>query len=108
MIYEMRTYHCAPQKLPALHKRFEQITLKFWEKYGIQQVAFFTTLIGESNQSLTYFLKWESLAEREKKWNAFSTDPEWLVKRAETESEGIIVERIENTILSPTSYSAMK
>lgn len=108
MIYEMRTYHCAPQRLPALHNRFEKITLKFWEKYGIQQVGFFTTLIGESNQSLTYLLKWESLAERETKWDAFSTDPDWLAKRGETEAEGIIVERIENTILSPTSYSAMK
>jgi NIPSNAP len=107
-IYEMRTYHFAPQRLPALHKRFEAITLKFWEKYGIQQVGFFTTLIGDSNQSLTYLLKWESLAEREKKWDAFSQDLDWLAKRAETEVDGIIVERIENTILSPTSYSAMK
>ena len=108
MIYEMRTYHCAPQRLPALHQRFEKITLKFWQKYEIQQVGFFTTVIGESNQSLTYLLKWESLSEREKKWDAFSTDADWLKQRAETERDGIIVERIENTILLPTSYSLMK
>src|SRR6266702_6168594 len=65
MIYEMRQYRCVPGRLPALLKRFETATLKLWEKHGIRQAGFFTTLIGESNQELTYFLAWESLAERE-------------------------------------------
>jgi hypothetical protein len=108
MIFELRTYHCAPGRLPALNKRFETITLKFWEKYGIQQVGFWTTLVGPSNQALTYMLQWESLAERETKWNAFASDPEWLAKRTESEAQAIIVERIENQILAPTSYSAMR
>ena len=38
MIHEMRIYHCAPGRLPALNARFENITLKFWEKYGIKPV----------------------------------------------------------------------
>ena len=108
MIYELRTYHCAPGRLPALNDRFQSITLKFWEKYGIRQVGFWTTLIGPSNQTLTYMLQWESLAERETKWNAFAADPEWLLKRAETEAKAIIVERIENYILAPTAYSALR
>lgn len=108
MIYEMRVYHCAPGRLPALNKRFETITLKFWEKYGIQQVGFWTTLVGSSNQALTYMLRWESLAERETKWNAFASDPDWLAQRAATEAEAIIVERIENAFLNPTGYSALR
>jgi len=54
MIYELRVYRCLPGRLPALMKRFETITLKIWEKHGIKQAGFFTTLIGESNQELTY------------------------------------------------------
>ena len=108
MIHELRIYHCAPGRLPALNNRFETITLGFWKKYGIRPVGFWTTLIGESNHTLTYMLEWESLAERETKWNAFATDPEWLAKRAETEAEKIIVERIENCILTPTTYSLMR
>ena len=88
MIYEMRVYRCVPGRLPALLNRFNTITLKIWERHGIKQAGFFTTLIGESNQELTYFLAWESLADREKKWNAFAADPEWLAKRAETEKDG--------------------
>jgi len=94
--------------LPALLKRFETITLKLWDKHGIRQAGFFTTLVGESNQDLTYLLAWESLAERETKWTAFATDPEWLAARAKTEEDGQIVLTIENQLLVPTSFSSVK
>src|SRR4051812_50136106 len=108
MIYEMRIYRCVPGRLPALLKRFETVTLKVWEKHGIRQAGFFTTLIGESNQELTYFLAWESLAEREKKWAAFMTDPDWMKGRAESEADGEIVGNIVSQILAPTAFSAVK
>ena len=108
MIYETRVYRCLPGRLPALLNRFETITLKMWEKHGIRQAGFFTTLVGESNQELTYFLAWESLAEREKKWNAFATDPDWLTARAKTEEDGQIVGNIVNQLLAPTAFSTVK
>ena len=108
MIYEMRVYRCIPGRLPALLKRFETITLNLWEKHGIRQAGFFTTLVGESHQELTYFLAWESLAERDIKWNKFASDPEWLAKRAESERDGPIVASITNMFLQPTAFSAVK
>lgn len=108
MIYEMRQYRCVPGRLPALLKRFDTMTLKIWEKHGIKQAGFFTTLIGESNQELTYFLAWDSLAERETKWSAFMADPEWLEARAKTEADGQIVANIVSQILAPTAFSAVK
>ena len=108
MIYEMRVYRCVPGRLPALLKRFETATLKIWEKHGIKQAGFWTTLIGESNQELHYLLEWESLADREKKWNAFQADPEWHTKRAETEKDGPIVANVSNQFLTPTTYSSVK
>ncbi|WP_375782821.1 NIPSNAP family protein [Bradyrhizobium sp. Pha-3] len=108
MIYETRVYRCLPGRLPTLLKRFETITLKLWDKHGIRQAGFFTTLVGESNQELTYLLAWESLAEREKKWTAFATDPEWISARAKTEEDGQIVLNIVNQLLVPTSFSAVK
>ena len=108
MIYESRTYRCVPGRLPALLKRFETVTLKMFDKHGIRQAGFFTTLIGESNQELTYFLAWESLAERDQKWTAFASDPEWLAAKAKTEEDGQIVDNITNQLLVPTAFSAMK
>ena len=108
MIYEMRVYRCLPGRLPALLNRFENITLGLWQKHAIRQVGFFTTLIGESNQELTYFLAWESLAERETKWNAFQADPDWIAARAKTEESGQIVSTIASQMLTPTVFSALK
>ena len=68
MIYELRIYHCMPGRLPDLLKRFDTITLALWDKHGIRQAGFWTTLVGESNQDLTYMLAWESMAEREQKF----------------------------------------
>ena len=108
MIYELRVYRCVPGRLPALLKRFESTTLELWKKHGIRQAGFWTTLVGESNNDLTYMLAWESLAEREQKWNAFMSDPEWIDKRAESERDGPIIQTIANQIFAPTAFSSVK
>ena len=107
MLYELRIYHCVSGRLPALLNRFDTITLKLRQKHGIRQAGFWTTVIGESNQTLYYMLAGESLAERDEKWDAFATDPEWLEKRAETEKDGAIVASLSNQILQPTSFSSV-
>jgi len=107
MIHELRIYRCVPGRLPALLKRFETTTLGIWKKHGIRQAGFWTTLIGESNNDLHYMLEWESLAEREQKWNAFMSDPEWISKRAESERDGPIVQTLSSQILTPTGFSAV-
>ena len=108
MIYELRVYRSMPGKMPALLRRFEDRTLKIWERIGIRPVGFWTTLIGESNQQLTYMLAWENMAEREKLWNAFAADAEWAKVAAESEREGPLVQNIANELLRPTVFSAMK
>ena len=108
MIHELRVYHCLPGRLPALLQRFANVTLRLWDRHGIRQAGFWTVGIGESNQALYYLVAWESLEERETKWNAFAADPEWLAARAESERDGPIIERIANQILIPTAFSAVK
>jgi hypothetical protein len=108
MIYEMRVYRCLPGRLPALLKRFESVTLKLWEKHGIRPAGFFTTLIGESNQELTYMLAWESLAERDTKWTAFQGDADWIAARAKSEVDGQIIGNIVSQLLVPTAFSSVK
>jgi len=108
MIYELRVYHCLPGRLPALLKRFENVTLGLWERHGIRQAGFWTVEVGGSNQDLYYLLAWESMAEREKKWPTFMADPEWQAKRAESEKDGPILASVSNSFLKPTSFSSVK
>lgn len=108
MIIEMRVYHAAPGRMPDLLARFRDHTLGIWDKHGIRQAGFFTTVIGQSNHDLTYFLTWDSLAERERKWGAFQTDPAWVAVRAKTEANGPLITDLENQILTPTDFSSVK
>jgi hypothetical protein len=108
MIHELRIYRTVPGRLPNLLARFQNHTLRLWEKHGIRQAGFWTTLVGESSNELTYLIAWESLAERESKWNAFQSDPEWIQARAESEKDGPINLNISNQLLTPTAFSSVK
>jgi hypothetical protein len=108
MIYELRIYTCLPGRLPALLKRFESATLKIWEKHGIKQAGFWTVLIGDGNHDLYYFLAWESLADREKKWATFMADPAWIAARAESERDGPILANVKSMMMTPTAFSSVK
>jgi hypothetical protein len=108
MIYELRVYRTLPGRLPNLLKRFREHTLRIWQRHGIRQAGFFTTLVGESASDLTYFLVWDSMAEREAKWPAFQTDPEWIAARNESEKDGPINANVMNSFLVPTDFSSVK
>ena len=108
MIYELRIYRSVPGRMPALLSRFQNHTLRIWEKHGIRQAGFWTTLIGKSSQEIIYMLAWDSMAEREKRWNGFLADPEWAAVVAKTEKDGQLVDNISNQLLSPTVFSAVK
>ena len=108
MIYELRIYRCVLGRQSTLSSRFKNETLRIWEKHGIRQAGFWTTLIGKSSQEITYMLAWDSLAEREKRWSAFLTDPEWAMVVAETEKDGQLVENISSQLLTPAPFSALK
>jgi NIPSNAP len=108
MIYELRTYHCLPGRLPALLKRFETVTLPLFEKHGIKQLGFWTVGVGESNQDLIYILQWESMSDRDAKFGSFQRDPDWIEARRKSEVDGLIVASIANSILLPTAFSAAR
>jgi hypothetical protein len=101
-------YECVPGRLSDFHKLAGVVVPKFFEKHGIKQVGFWTTVIGESSQALYYMLQWDSLADREKRWSAFQADPEYASDRAPFMANGPMIANVKNSILTPTTYSAMK
>ena len=108
MLYELRTYHAMPGRLPDLNRRFAEITMDFFKKHGIQVVGFWTNELGGPSDQLLYILAWESLADREKKWSGFFSDKERLAKFAETEKNGLLLRKLTAHILRPTAYSPMQ
>lgn len=108
MIYEFRRYEVAPGKMEELHERFRKYTLKLFKKHGLKVVAFWTPVIGEATNCLTYILEFESLAAREAAWKAFLNDEEWKQIYKQSNASGQIVIKVENRIYSPTDYSPLK
>lgn len=105
MIYELRRYEVAPNKMSDLHNRFRNHTIRLFKKHGITPVLFLQPVIGEASNIFTYIVRFESLAEREKAWDAFMKDKERIDIWQKSNENGQIVLKIENKILSSTEYS---
>jgi hypothetical protein len=98
VLYELRVYEIAPGRMPAIIARFAQTTVHYFRKHGVKPVMYLEPVIGKNNE-LVYLLEWDSLAERERCWNAFMGDPGWIADRAKTEEDGPIVLSYTSTIL---------
>ncbi len=105
MIYEYRRYEVAPGRINDLHARFRDHTLELFRKHGLEVVVMWNSVIGEATNCLTYVLKFEDLASREKAWASFLADEEWKQVFRESNKNGQIVIKVDNKIFSPTDYS---
>lgn len=108
MIYELRVYRIMPGRMTDTLERFEKLIFRYWDKHGIRPLGFWTTAIGECHLDLHQLLQWDSLAERERIWTAFTSDPGFKTEFAETERSGVMVESVKNTILTPTRFSKLQ
>ena len=104
MIYEYRAYYAVPGRMPDIQKRFNDVTMRLFDKHRITVVGFWETVIGESNE-LVYICAFDDLAARQKAWDAFQADPEWQAAKKASEMNGPLIERVVNKIWKPTAFS---
>ena len=108
MIYELRVYEVLPGRLPNLHARFADHTIKLFEKHGIKNIGYWVTDVGESNHELTYLVAFEDANQRIKAWDSFRKDPEWVKVFEDSHRDGLIVKNVRNQTLIPTPYSPLQ
>ena len=107
-LFELREYEANPGKLQNLVQRFGGFTIDCFKKYGFRQVGYWTPFIGGHNHLLTYILAWESYEERAKAFGQFRADPDRQRVFAESEKDGVLVERVNNMMMAPTAFSPMQ
>jgi NIPSNAP protein len=108
-VFELRTYTCFPGKLPTLITRFRDHTLQLFEKHGMTNIAYWTTIEKDSTQpKLIYILAHKSEEEGKKSFATFVADPAWIVARDASEKDGKIIEKLESVIMKPLPFSAIK
>ena len=106
-IYELRTYESHSKR--ASKKKIEMFNkgeIALFRRTGLAPVFFGETLIGSNLPNLTYMLVFDSMADRDKNWGVFVSDPEWKKMSSEpgfTDPE--IVSNISNLFLRPAAYS---
>lgn len=106
-LFELRTYESHSKK--ANKKKVEMFNtgeIAIFRRTGLTPVFFGETLIGSKMPNLIYMLVFENMAERDKNWGVFVSDPEWKKLSATpgyTDPE--IVTNISNIFLRPTDYS---
>ena len=105
-VYELRTYTTEPGRLPALHKRFKDHTIKLFEKHGMKNGMYWVPT--EEENKLIYFLEHESREAAEKSWTAFRNDPQWKQVAAESEKDGKIVAKVDRVFMTAVDYSPVK
>lgn len=107
-VYELRVYHTNPGKLDALHARFRDHTCTLFKKHGMELVGFWTPSEGdEAKDTLYYILAFPNVEAQKKAWQAFRADPQWIKAKADSEKEGVLVQKVESTNLKATDYSPM-
>jgi hypothetical protein len=108
--FELRTYTAAAGKLEALHARFREHTNALFRKHGMTIVGFWVPSEPDkgADNTLVYLLAFPDKAARDKAWDAFRADPEWIAVRTASEADGKIVEKVDSLLLNATDYSPMK
>lgn len=103
--YESQTFLTLARKVAMFNGGEAQI----FERLGMRPVFFGETLVGPRQPNLAYMLSFDSLADRDRLWNAFGSDPEWrkLSSQPQLKDEQIVA-NISNAILRPLPFSPIR
>jgi hypothetical protein len=107
MIYQLRTYTTAPEKLEVLVERFGRVNLPLFKAHGITLVGAWTPHESdEGGDRLVYLVSFPNREAADRAWEAFSGDPKWTEAfAAEKQEHGQVVTGVETVYLQPTDYS---
>jgi len=108
-VFEMRTYYAQPGKMQALHARFRDHTLKLFVKHGMTNIGYWSPIdAADAEKKLVYILAYPSQEAAKKSWQDFQNDPAWKKAKADSETDGPLVAKVESVFLKATDYSALK
>ena len=105
-VFELRTYTTLEGRLPNLHARFKNHTMKLFEKHGMKNVMYWTPTDEKTANNTLIYVIWHASPDAAKKsWDGFRADPDWHKARDESEKDGKIVAKVESVYMKATEYS---
>jgi len=109
-VFELRVYHSPTwRQLKALHERFAGPEIQIFHRVGVNPILYSSTMFGPNMPNLTYLIPFESLAAREKAWDAFGADPEWIKVRKESiDKYGQVSAVIQISLFKSATFSPIR
>lgn len=108
-LFELRTYTTHPGKLPALHARFRDHTMKLFAKHGMKNIAYWTPTDEKlAKNTLVYVVSHANADAAKKSWKGFGSDPAWQAAYKASIEDGKLVKHIERVYMTPTDFSPLK
>lgn len=98
MIFELREYTAAKGAQEKLLDRFERHTFDLFERHRIRLLGFWTER--DDPQRVIYVATFDDEQHRKDAWANFTADPEWQQVKAESESNGPLVEEMHSRVLT--------
>lgn len=102
-LYELRIYTTHEGRLPALHARFKDHTMKLFEKHGMKNGLYWVPT--DEPNKLIYFVSHANREAADASWKGFVSDPDWKKVAAESEKDGKIVAKVDKWYMTQTDYS---
>jgi hypothetical protein len=96
--FEVRKYYANDGKLQDLLNRFQNHTMKLFEKAGMENIAYFLP-VDNTDNSMTYILGYPDEASRDKMWQSFMNDPDWKKAYEESHVNGPLVKSVDQTFM---------
>jgi hypothetical protein len=107
-VFELRIYHTASGKLPAVESSFRDIYSKLLAKHGLQVVGYWVPEgKADWDNTFVYVVAHSSREEAKKNWDAMLADPE-VQQAIKSEEADKLVEKIDRVYMRPTDFSPMK
>ena len=105
-VYELRIYHLNDGKQPLILNRFRTKETQLFQKHGMHPIAYWTPTDDPlAGRTLVYIVRHNSRDAATESWKAFRADPEWIALKAESEKDGVFVQKSESTFLKLTDFS---
>ncbi|MGA1740646.1 MAG: NIPSNAP family protein [Pseudohongiellaceae bacterium] len=105
-VYELRTYTTYEGRLDDLLARFENHTMRLFERHGIHNVAYW--MPQDQADTLIYIVSHPDREAAAANWDAFRSDQEWLEAREASRRNGALVQEVVSVYMDATPWSPMQ
>lgn len=104
-IYELRVYEIFENNKKDFHDRFRDHAMRIMKKYNFKISSIWESK-SENKVEFVYLLEWPDEMTMKQAWVQFKADKEWIeIKKQTSDKFGDLIGKIEDRILTRTSYS---